>query len=98
MLFRSLKAALPPEKFAVVAVDLEKNDAAKVSAFLTAHQADALDLYVDQKLALMKAFTAYALPLTIIVDEHGHEWARAVGPEKWDSASAIAYVKSLAAK
>ncbi len=93
-----LKAALPEDRFAVVAVDLEKNDAGKVSDFLAGHQAGALTVYVDQKLGLMKAFTAYALPLTVIVDPAGHEIARAVGPEAWDDPKAVAYIKGLAGK
>lgn len=91
-----LQAALPKDRVAVVAVDLEKNDAAKVKDFLAAHNAQGLDVYADQKLALMKAFTAYALPLTAIIDPTGHEVARSVGPEAWDSPAAIAYVKGLA--
>ena len=91
-----LKAALPEGKFAVVTVDLEKNDAAKVSDFLSQHKADALTVYVDRQLALMRSFTAYALPLTVIIDPTGHERARAVGPEQWDAPEAIAYLKGLA--
>jgi thiol-disulfide isomerase/thioredoxin len=93
-----LKAALPEDRFAVVAVDMEKNDAAKVSDFLAMHDASGLTVFVDRQLMLMRSFTAYALPLTVIIDPTGHEIARAVGPEAWDDPKAVGYIKSLANK
>ncbi|MGH6820749.1 MAG: TlpA disulfide reductase family protein, partial [Methylocella sp.] len=61
------QAALPRERIAVVAVDLENNEPAEVVEFLRAHGAQDLTAYVDRNLALMRSFKAYGLPLTVVI-------------------------------
>jgi hypothetical protein len=46
----------------------------------------------------MRAFGAYGLPLTILIDDKGREIARAVGPADWDAQDSIDYFKTLSAK
>ena len=46
----------------------------------------------------MRAFGAYGLPLTILIDDKGREVARAVGPAEWDAPESIDYFKVLTAK
>ncbi len=93
-----LKAALPKAGFAVVAVDVGRSAATDARAFLDAHASQALETYVDANSALLHAFNAYGLPLTILIDPQGREIGRAVGPAAWDSQDAIAYFRGLAAK
>lgn len=88
--------ALANDGVVVIAVDLENNDAAKVSEFLRSHGADALGVHIDKDLALMRTFNAYALPLTILYDKNGREFGRASGPQPWDHPDAIAYLKEMA--
>jgi len=92
-----LKSAAGSGKFAVVAVDVGRNTAGEARTFLDAHDAKALDTYVDSNIALLRAFSAFGLPLTVLIDPQGREIGRAVGPAQWDNADAIAYFKSLAA-
>ena len=91
-----LKSAAGSEKFAVVAVDVGRNTAGEARDFLNAHAARALDTYVDTNTALLRAFNAFGLPLTVLIDPQGREIGRAVGPAQWDNKDAIDYFKGLA--
>ncbi len=92
-----LKSALPPGRFEVIAVDVGRDTAADARSFLDAHDAKALATYVDSKLALLRAFGAYGLPLTVLIDPQGREIGRALGPATWDSPESIDYFRTLAA-
>ncbi len=91
-----LKSAVSSNRFDVVAVDVGRGTAADARTFLDAHGAKALDTYVDSNLALLRAFGAFGLPLTVLIDPQGHEIGRAIGPAAWDSQDAIGYFRTLA--
>jgi thiol-disulfide isomerase/thioredoxin len=90
-----LKAAVPKDRLSVVAVDVGRGTPADARAFLDAHGAKALDAYVDSNIALLRAFGAYGLPLTVLIDPQGREVGRSVGPAAWDAPDAIAWFKAL---
>jgi len=90
-----LKSAVPPGGIAVVAVDVGRGTPAEARSFLDAHSAKALDAYIDTNIALIRAFGAYGLPLTILIDPEGREIGRAVGPAAWDAPEAIDWFKTL---
>jgi len=91
-----LQAAAPG--LAVVPVDVARGTPEDAASFLKAHGAARLPAYIDSDLALMRAFGAYGLPLTVLIDDKGREIARAVGPAEWDAPDSIAYFKALTAK
>ena len=91
-----LKASLSKDRLDVVAVDVGRGTAADARTFLDSHGAKALDTYVDSNIALLRAFGAFGLPLTVLIDPQGREVGRAVGPAAWDAPEAIDYFKSLA--
>ena len=93
-----LKSELPAGQMDVVAVDVARGTPADAKAFLEGHNASKLTTYIDPQLTLMRAFGAYGLPLTILIDDKGREIARAVGPADWDAPESIDYFKALAAK
>ena len=93
-----LKASAGSANFAVVAVDVGRNTTGEARSFLDTHDAKALDTYVDSNIALLRAFNAFGLPLTVLIDPQGREIGRAVGPAQWDNKDAIAYFKALASK
>lgn len=93
-----LKSAVPADKLAVVAVDVGRGTPQDARAFLDAHDAKALDAYIDSNIALIRAFGAYGLPLTILIDPQGREIGRAAGPAAWDAPDAVGWFKALAAK
>ncbi len=82
----------------VVAVNVGRSTAPETLAFLKAHKADRLNVYTDGNVALMRAFTAYGLPVSVLIDPKGREIARALGPAEWDAPEAVAYFKALPAK
>ncbi|MBU6444824.1 MAG: TlpA family protein disulfide reductase [Alphaproteobacteria bacterium] len=90
-----LKAALPSDRIAVLAVNVGRSDAARTASFLDRHQASDLGVYLDSDIALMRAFDAYGLPFTVLIDPEGREVARAFGPADWSAPAAIAYFKAL---
>jgi hypothetical protein len=90
-----VKAAVPKDRLSVVAVDVGRGTPADARSFLDAHGARALDAYVDSNIALLRAFGAYGLPLTVLIDPQGREIARSVGPAAWDAPDAIAWFKAL---
>lgn len=92
-----LSAAVPPGRFAVVAVNAGREDAAATARFLKAHGAGNLAVYRDPDLALLQVFGAQGLPFSVVIDSEGREIARASGPLDWDDPAAIVYFRSLAA-
>ena len=91
-----LKSSVASGRFDVVAVDVGRGTAADARMFLDSHDAKSLDTYVDSNLALLRAFGAFGLPLTVLIDPQGREIGRAVGPAAWDTPEAIAYFADLA--
>jgi thiol-disulfide isomerase/thioredoxin len=91
-----LKGATAGRHLVVVAVDVGRGTAADARSFLDAHEAKALDTYVDSNIAMLRAFNAFGLPLTVLIDPKGREIGRAVGPAAWDSPDAIGWFGNLA--
>lgn len=92
-----LQAAVPQDRLSVVAVDVGRGTATDARSFLDAHQSAALATYVDKDLALLRAFGAYGLPLTVLIDPKGREIGRALGPATWDSQESVDYFRALTA-
>ena len=90
-----LQASVPHGHFSVIAVDVGRGTAADARSFLDAHQSKSLATYIDSNLALLRAFGAYGLPLTVLIDPKGREIGRALGAATWDSPEAIDYFRAL---
>lgn len=90
-----LKAAIP--ELQVVAVNVGRSTPEETRAFLAQHKAGNLAVYNDTDVALVRAFKAYGLPLSVLIDAHGREIARAEGPGEWDKPEAIDWFKALIA-
>ncbi len=91
-----LSRSLPAEKLRVIAVDVGRGGPEDARRFLSEHHASALAVYVDSDIALVRAFGAYGLPLSVIIDAKGREIARSIGPGEWDAPDAVAYMRRLA--
>jgi thiol-disulfide isomerase/thioredoxin len=94
----ALEKALPEDRFAVVAVDVGRDSAADAQAFLASHGAGALTAYHDANESVFRAYGAYGLPMSLLVDAKGQEIARSLGPADWAAPDSIAYLKYLAAR
>ncbi len=90
-----LQSAVEPNRLAVIPVNVGRSTAQETAAFLKSHDA-ALPVYVDSSFAFLRAFRAYGLPVTILIDPRGREIARATGAVSWDAKDSIAYFRSLA--
>jgi thiol-disulfide isomerase/thioredoxin len=90
-----LKAAIPDLQ--IVAVNVGRSTPEETRAFLAEHKAGALAVYNDRDIALVRAFKAYGLPLSVLIDGQGREIARAEGPGDWDAPESVAWFKSLLA-
>jgi thiol-disulfide isomerase/thioredoxin len=89
-----LKLQVPALK--VLAVDVyAKDKPPAVDSFLKSHNAAALGTLTDKEITLGRAFGAYGLPVTVLVDPQGKVIARAEGPAEWSAPDAIAYFKTL---
>ena len=93
-----LQSSLPPGQMEVVAVDVARGTPKDAADFLKSHDASKLTPYIDPNLTLMRAFGAYGLPMTILIDNKGNQVARAMGPAEWDAPESIDYFKALSAK
>lgn len=91
----ALQAAVPKDRLVVVAVNVGRSGAAETADFLAAHGAVRLGVYLDSNIALMRAFRAYGLPLSVLIDPQGREVARAAGPASWDAPEALSYFRAL---
>ena len=89
-----LSQLLPPRRMAVIAVAVPPGDAESARAFLIAHDAKALAAYFDTRTEFLRAFRAYGLHITVLIDPRGNEIARIVGAAKWDDPDAVAYLKA----
>jgi thiol-disulfide isomerase/thioredoxin len=90
-----LSLAMPQSRFVVIAVALPPGNVKEIRDFLAEHGASRLAVYRDSQTAFMRAFRAYGIPVTVLIDRRGQEIARAVGPGQWDTPSSVAYIKSL---
>jgi thiol-disulfide isomerase/thioredoxin len=87
-----LKAAVPSLTVLAVNMDRAGVDAA---GFLKSHNVAQLGALRDGDTALMRSFTVYALPTTVLIDPKGNVVGRAEGPAEWASPDTIAYFKNL---
>ena len=90
-----LKAAVPG--LTVLAVDVGRDTAPAAEAFLKGHHAEALGTFVDTDIALIRAFGAYGLPMTVLIDPGGKVIAKSNGGADWASPDMVAYFKSITA-
>jgi thiol-disulfide isomerase/thioredoxin len=93
-----LQKRLGPNGVSVVPVNVGHSTAAETAAFLASHSAGALPVYIDSSFAFLRAFRAYGLPVTVLVDPQGREVARVTGAVQWDAKDSVDYFKSLASK
>jgi thiol-disulfide isomerase/thioredoxin len=92
-----LQSSIPSNRLSVIAVDVGRGTPSDARKFLDAHGSRALVTYVDSNHALLRAFGAFGLPLTILIDPKGREVGRALGAVTWDSPEALDYFRALTA-
>jgi len=92
-----LETKLGGKDFQVVAVNIDKGGPDKAAAFLNETGASHLALYTDPSGKLFATLKAVGMPTTLIIDRHGKEIARLVGPADWASPEAVKVIEAAIA-
>jgi thiol-disulfide isomerase/thioredoxin len=93
-----LQAALGDEGLQVVPLSLDRGEVSKIEAFYEEVGLPTLDIYHDPKAAAGRAFGAYGLPTTIVIDREGMEIGRVLGPAEWDGEEAMTLIRAVLAE
>jgi thiol-disulfide isomerase/thioredoxin len=92
--FDALQTKRGGEDFEVVAINIDKGGPEKAEAFLKETGATHLALYTDPTGKLFSTLRAVGMPTTLLIDRHGREIARLVGPADWASPEAVAVMEA----
>ena len=93
-----LQKELGSKDFEVVAISVDRKGVDASSAFLKETGAEALSLYVDPTTKVVNDVQALGLPATILIDRHGREIGRLLGPADWARPEAVKLIKAALAE
>lgn len=93
----ALQLQLGGQDFQVIALSVDQAGLPAVTKFFKEYGITHLNPYLAESLRVVAALAVYGLPTTILIDRHGRELGRLVGPAKWDSADSIAFFRSVIA-
>jgi thiol-disulfide isomerase/thioredoxin len=93
-----LQAAHGGDGLLVLPLSLDRGEMDKIETFYEEVGLPNLGMYHDPKAAADRAFGAYGLPTTIVIDREGREIGRLLGPAEWDSDEALALVQAVLAE
>jgi thiol-disulfide isomerase/thioredoxin len=89
-----LQAMLGGETFSVVAISSDRKGMEVVQKFFVANKITHLVPFIDETTKAQRAFRAYGLPTSVLLDAKGREIGRLVGPAEWASKDAVALIKA----
>jgi len=89
-----LQAKLGGKDLTVLALSTDRGGLKEPAAFFAKEGITNLKLYNDDSGDAAMQMKAAGLPLTVVVNESGHEIARLVGPADWDSPEMIAQLEA----
>jgi len=92
-----LQSRLGGPKFIVMAISSDRKGLEAVQKFYQENDIRHLDIFIDKTTKVQRAFGAYGLPTSVLIDGEGREVGRLVGPADWASANAIALIKAVIA-
>ncbi len=93
----NLQAELGGSAFEVVTIATGRNNPAGIRRFFEEEGVVGLPQHLDPNGALARDMAVLGLPITVILDPQGQEIARLRGDAEWDSESAKAIIRALAA-
>jgi thiol-disulfide isomerase/thioredoxin len=88
-----LSAFVRENQIEVLTISEDRNGLKSVPKFYKSYNLYDLPVLVDKKGKLMRSFAAKGLPLTVLVNQHGQEVGRVVGPAEWDTVEIVGYVR-----
>ena len=93
-----LEKELGSDQFEVVAVSVDRKGAEASAAFLKETGVDNLKLYVEPSTKIVTDLQSAGLPATLLIDRHGRELGRILGPADWASPDAQALINAALAQ
>ncbi|MFP6749000.1 MAG: TlpA disulfide reductase family protein [Alphaproteobacteria bacterium] len=89
-----LQARLGGPEFTVLAISSDRKGMAVVQEFYRQYKIRHLGAYNDSSSKAQRAFRAFGLPTSVLLDGQGREIGRLVGPAEWSSDEATALIKA----
>lgn len=93
----SLQKQLGGQDFEVVAISLDRGSPDKPAEFLKRLGADNLRVYHDPTSRIGSDLKFIGLPASVLLDRHGNEVGRLVGPANWAGADAVRLIQAVIA-
>src|SRR5258708_11814081 len=93
-----LAAALNVADFVVVAVSVDRKGIDAVRKVFTERDVHKLPIYIDRSGEALRTVRAIGLPTSLLIDRHGREFARAVGPAQCDDDATIAFFRYIVSR
>jgi thiol-disulfide isomerase/thioredoxin len=91
----ALQAEFDGDRFTVLTLATGRNSPVAVKKFFDEIGIDNLPRHLDPKMALARDMAVLGLPVTVIIDPEGREFARLIGDADWHSDSARAIFGAL---
>lgn len=88
-----LNAVLKQDGIAVLAVSEDREGLAVAKKFHAVNKLRDLEVMVDPKGALLRAFKGKGLPTTVLIDKSGREIGRVLGAARWDAPETVGFLK-----
>lgn len=88
-----LQQTLGGSDFTVLALSIDGDGSAAVKKFFSAIKIQSLPIYTDPWGDANGALRVVGLPTTLLIDRHGREIGRRVGPAEWDDETVVAEIR-----
>ncbi|TIO53554.1 MAG: TlpA family protein disulfide reductase [Mesorhizobium sp.] len=94
-----LQAKLGGPDFEIVALSMDRKGPDAVKKFYAETGVTHLALNIDTSAKAMFTLGAVGLPMTLLIDRHGKEIGRLIGPAEWDAPDMVDFIRGrIAAK
>lgn len=88
-----LQASLGGADFEVIALSVDRDGPPAIKAFYLQTGIKQLRIYTDESGQAMSDLGVAAIPTTLLIDRHGNEMARKIGPAEWDSPALLKTIR-----
>lgn len=88
-----LQASLGGPDFAVIALSVDSDGLPAVKAFYLQTGIRQLRIYIDKSGQALSDLGATGIPTTLLIDRHGNEIGRKIGPAEWDSPALVKVIR-----
>jgi thiol-disulfide isomerase/thioredoxin len=93
-----LQAELGGPDFEVIVLSIDRGGAEVVKKFYAEIGIRHLAIHIDTTSRVGFALAAAGLPTTVLIDRHGKELGRLIGPADWDAPEMVGFLNSIIAQ